>query len=176
MPPIPLPKPRYLRYALVTLTLAVTVLLGLPSLLQLFDAGAGGFGTNTLNVLALAATLFWAVLQLGFLAYRALFRRFKAYQAECLEEAGKLFENVTDDLRIPLYPAADVVQNLDISQAHTLNIFIERRKVAQFTFIVRCVRLAFCLLALFGLLHFAEHALTVAMLATPGGQLSSLPQ
>ena len=171
MPPQVLPRPRYLRYALLTLTLAVAVLLGLPYLLHLFDAGAGGFGTNTLNVLALAATLFWAVLQLGFLAYRALFRRFKAYQAECLEEAGKLFENVTDELRAPLWQPTTFAPS-----AERLSFLTERRKVAQFTFLVRCVRLGFCLVVLFGLLWLAQHALTVAMLAAPGGSLSSLPQ
>ncbi|MGI4834623.1 MAG: hypothetical protein ACRYFK_14300 [Janthinobacterium lividum] len=176
MPPVPLPKPRYLRYALLTLTLAVTVLLGLPYLLHFFDAGAGGFGTNTLNVLALAATLFWAVLQLGFLAYRALFGRFKIYLAECLEEAGKLFENVTDELRKPLFPNPATTDYASLSEAEKIAILTERRKVSQYTFTVRCVRLAFCLLVLFGLLHLAEHALTVAMLASPGGQLSSLPQ
>jgi len=171
-----MPNPRYLRYALLTLALAIVVLLGLPYLLHFFDAGAGGFTSDKLNVLALAATLFWVVLQLGFLAYRTLFRRFKGYQAECLEEAGKLFENVTDELRTPLFPAADVVQNLDISQQHTLAIFTERRKVAQFTFLVRCVRLAFCLVTLFALCWLALHTLTLATLSAPGVALSSLPQ
>jgi hypothetical protein len=171
MPPVaPLPNPHYLRYALVTLALACVVLLGLPYLLHLFDKGAGGFGTNTFNTLALGATLFWAVLQLGFLAYRALFRRFKAYQSECLEEAGKLFENVTDELREPLF--GDAIYLVPESLA----LLTERRKVAQFTFIVRCARLSFCLIVLFALFSLAQHALTVAMLATPGGQLSSLPQ
>lgn len=170
MPPVKLPAPRYVRYALLTLTLAVAVLLGLPYLLHFFDEGAGGFGTNSLNTLALAATLFWAVLQLGFLAYRALFRRFKGYQAECLEEAGKLFENVTDELREPLFGEAIYLV------PESLALFTERRKVAQFTFLVRCVRLAFCLVTLFALCWLAQHALTVAMLATPGGSLSSLPQ
>lgn len=173
MPPVtPLPNPHYLRYALVTLALAVFVLLGLPYVLHVFDAGAGGFTTDKLNTLALAATLFWAVLQLGFLAYRALFRRFKAYQSECLEESGKLFENVTDELRAPLY-AEGVTEGYNAET--NLAFFIERRKVAQFTFLVRCVRLFFCLGALFALLQLAQHALTVAMLATPGAALSSLP-
>lgn len=152
------------------------IVLGLPYLLHVFDVGAGGFGLNTLNALALAATLFWAVLQLGILAYRALFRRFKGYQAECLEEAGKLFENVTDELCTPPFAVPGVAQTLDLSQVQTLKLFTERRKVAQFTFLVRCVRSLCCLATLFALCWLAQHALTVAMLAPPGGQLSSLPQ
>ena len=171
MPPVQLPSPHYLRYALVTLALAVFVLLGLPYLLHVFDAGAGGFTTDKLNTLALAATLFWGVLQLGFLAYRALFRRFKGYQSECLEESGKLFENVTEELEKRL-------AKLDETPFNTVQHFelqVEMRKTAQFKFIVRCVRLSFCLVTLFALLQLAQHALTVAMLATPGAALSSLP-
>ena len=164
MPPQPLPPPRYLRYASLSVALAALVLFGLPYLLHLFTHAAGGFTVDQLNSFALAAALFWLVLQLAYLAYRALFRRFRAYQGECLEEQGKLFENVTSELRDPLYDGK-------VPSDARLQLFIERRKVAQFQFMVRCARLLFCFLALAYLLHLAQWAVTVGMGLRPGGLL-----
>ncbi len=165
--PSPMPRPRLLRFATLSALLAALVLLGLPYLLHaLFGDEAGGFKVDQLNSFAFAAAVFWLALQLGYLAYRALFPRFRAYQGECLEEQGKLFENITEELRTPLWA------NPVFAPSHErLNLFIERRKVAQFQFLVRCVRYLLCFLALAYLIHLAQWAVTVGLGMKPGGLL-----
>lgn len=164
----PKPAPRYLRRITLALVLGATILLALPFILHFFDEGSGGFGPDRLNVLALAALFTVAELHLGFLAYKFLFPRFKHYQQECLEGEGKMFENLTDELRKPLFEENNIYPD-------RLNQLIERRKVSQYQFTIRCVRLAFCLLVLFGLLHQVSAMLTLATLASPGVPASSLP-
>lgn len=161
--------PHYLRLMTMGLVLTAAIFLGLPSLLRLYDPTAGNFNVETLNAVALGAVLLAGVLHSGFFAYRQLFPRFYDYQRECVEENGKMFENITDDLRRPLFPAADVAESLDITQAQTLAILTERRKVAQFQFIIRCVRFLLCFLVLAYCLHLASDMVKTAMLAVPGG-------
>lgn len=168
--PKPRPKPRYVHIAVVALLAALAIMLVLPLVLHLFDAGAGGFGPDRLNVLALAALLLMAALLNGFLPYKYLFPRFKAYQQESLEGAGKLFENLTDELRAPLFQPRTCWSTEEL-----VMLCAERRKTSQFQFTVRCVRLAFCLVCLFSLVHLAKWALTTATLATPGASSLSLP-
>lgn len=154
------PKPHYLRFAGVSLTLAAFILIGLPYLLHFFDEGAGGFTVDKFNVLALGAMLVLATVHVAFFVFRQLFPRFYDYQRESLEGEGKLFENLTDELRTPLFGHSY------LAPEH-LNLLIERRKVSQFQFLIRCVRLLFCLSVLAYLLWLAQHMLTVAMLAVP---------
>ncbi|GAB3233056.1 hypothetical protein GCM10027346_20740 [Hymenobacter seoulensis] len=154
------PKPNYLRFAGCSLLLAAFILIGLPYLLHFFDEGAGGFTVDKFNTLALAALLVLAAIHIAFFVYRRLFPRFYDYLRECLEGEGKLFENLTDELRGPLY-------SIDNIYPDHLNKLIERRKVAQFQLLLRCVRLSFCLLVLGFLLWLAVHMLTVAMTVLP---------
>ncbi|MDF7810509.1 hypothetical protein [Hymenobacter sp. YC55] len=153
-------KPHYLRFAFISLVLASFILIGLPYVLHLFDAGAGGFTADQFNTLALAAMLVLAAVHVGFFVFRRLFPRFYDYLRECLEGEGKLFENLTDQLWQPLIKA-------DYLGPNRLAQLTERRKVAQFQFLIRCVRLSFCLLVLAYLLHLATHMLTVAMTVLP---------
>ncbi|GAA3954053.1 hypothetical protein [Hymenobacter algoricola] len=163
----PTPIPRYLRFVTLALTIAAIVFVALPFVIRFFDPTAGGFSLELFNVPALAALLLLATLHLGFYAYGRLFPRFKSYQQQDMEGEGSLMKNLTDELREPLYEG----DNIDPIQ---LNVYIERRKVAQFQFLIRCVRLAFCLVSLFFLLWLAQHMLTVAMLAVPGNAPASL--
>lgn len=157
--------PRYLRLITTSFLLAATVFVLLPFVLRFFDPSAGSFGIDTLNALAFGAVLLAAILHLGFLAYSKVFPRFRAYQQESLEGEGKLFENLTDELRAPLYPTGTTYAGL--SEAEKLNILIERRKVSQFQFTIRCVRLSFCLLAFYALVLLSEHVLTAALTVVP---------
>lgn len=163
-------KPRYLLLAFVAVVLATLTMLAFKDFLPHLDRSAGGFGYDRLNILALAGLLFVDVLFMGFLAYRFIFPRFRAYQGESLEAEGRLFENLTDELRAPLYDPTSLALTTD-----QVAVLTERRKVSQFQFTIRCVRLLFCLLALFALLSLAQHVLTVAMLAVPGAPPSSVP-
>ncbi|WP_375436681.1 hypothetical protein [uncultured Hymenobacter sp.] len=160
-----LSKPHYLRFAALALVLSAFIFLVLPYGLRLFDPTAGAFDAGTINALALAAVLFVAVLHLAFFAYRQLFPRFYDYQRECLEGEGKLFEKLTENLEKPLYPTGPP---MELSVSDAMLLAAERRKVAQFKFTIRCVRLFFCLLCLGFLLWLALHMLTVAMTAVPG--------
>jgi hypothetical protein len=153
-------KPHYLRFASLSLALAGLILLVLPLVLRFYDAGAGGFTVDQFNVLALGAVLLLATVHLAFFVYRRLFPRFYEYQRECLESEGKLFENLTEELRGPLYDEGTIY-------AARLAQLIERRKLAQFQFTIRCVRFLLCFSVLAYLLWLATHMLTVAMLATP---------
>ena len=162
-----LPAPRYARFAALTALLAGLVLLGLPYVLHLFTDTPGGFTVEQLNSFALGAAVFWLTLQMAFLAYRAFFKRFKNYQAECLEAEGKLFENITGPLNDELLRLRDL-SNLTLPVACYL---AENRKIATLQFIIRCVRLLFCLSALAYLLHLAQWAVTVGLGLRPGGLL-----
>lgn len=153
--------PHYLRRATAGVLLTGLIFLLLPPVLRLYDPTAAGFNVDVLNALGLAAILGTGMLHMALYAYEKFFPRFKDYQAESLEGEGKLFENLTDELRTPLY------QHDEVGVAQ-LNTFIERRKVAQFIFLIRCVRLSFCLLSLAYLLHLAERMITLAMTAVPG--------
>lgn len=157
-----MPKPHYLRFAGLSLLMAAFIMLGLPSILQVFDAGAGGFTADKLNTLALAAMLVLAAVHLAFFVFRRLFPRFYDYMRECLEGEGKLFDNLTDELREPIFHKSTFAPSHE-----RMNLLTERRKVAQFQFIIRCVRLLFCLFVLGFCAWLAVHMLTVAMTVLP---------
>lgn len=156
-----MPIPHYLRRATLGVLLTAAIFLALPPLLRLYDPTAGAFNVDVLNALGLAAILGTGVLHMALFTYEKFFPRFQAYQAESLESEGKLFENLTDELRGPLYAEENIYP-------HRLAQLIERRKVSQFQFLVRCVRLSFCLLCLAYLLHLVMQVVTVAMTAVPG--------
>jgi hypothetical protein len=155
-------QPRYLRLITFSLLLAAAVFLLLPHLLRFFDPSAGAFGIDTLNALAFGAVMLAAILHLAFLAYSKVFPRFRTYQQESLEGDGKLFENLTDSLETDLSYVVDWT-----SPHERLPVLIENRKVAQFKFIIRCVRLSFCLLAFYALVQLSEHVLTAVLTVVP---------
>ncbi|MDO7849234.1 hypothetical protein Q5H92_22915 [Hymenobacter sp. M29] len=156
-----MPIPNYLRRAASGLLMAGAIFLGLPFLIRFYDPTAGSFGADLLNALGLAALLFSGVLHMGLYAYEKFFPRFQLYQAESLEGEGKLFENLTDALVKPLFTEDNIYPN-------RLAQLTERRKVHQFIFLMRCVRLSFCLLCLGFLLSLAAFMLYLAMVAVPG--------
>jgi len=154
--------PRYLRLITFSLLLAAAVFVLLPHVLRFFDPSAGAFGIDTLNALAFGAVMLAAILHLAFLAYSKVFPRFRTYQQESLEGEGKLFENLTDSLETDLSYVTDW-----LSPHERLPLLIENRKVAQFKFIIRCVRLSFCLLAFYALVQLSEHVLTAVLTVVP---------
>ena len=154
--------PRYLRLITFSLLLAAAVFVLLPHVLRFFDPSAGAFGIDTLNALAFGAVMLAAILHLAFLAYSKVFPRFRTYQQESLEGEGKLFENLTDSLETDLGYVTDW-----LSPHERLPLLIENRKVAQFKFIIRCVRLSFCLLAFYALVQLSEHVLTSVLTVVP---------
>ena len=155
-----MPIPHYLRRASVGLFFAGLIFVVLPPVLRILDPTAGSFGIELLNALGLAAMLFSAVLHMALFAYEKFLAPFYTYQAESLDGQGKLFENLTDELRVPLY-TEDNIYPARLAQ------LVERRKTNQFIFLVRCVRLSFCLLSLAFLLHLAMQVISVAMTAVP---------
>jgi hypothetical protein len=156
-----MPIPNYLRRASVGILITGVIFLLMPPALRLVDPSAAGFNVDVLNALGLAAILATGGLHMALFAYEKFLPRFQAYQAESLEGEGKLFENITDELRKPLYEEENIYPN-------RLAQLIERRKVNQFTFTVRCVRLSFCLLSLGYLLHLVVQMISLAMTAVPG--------
>ena len=159
--------PHYLRRATAGLLLTGSVFLLLPPLLRLYDPSAGAFGVELLNALGVAAMLFSVVLHLALFAYEKFLPRFQAYQAESLEGEGKLFENLTDKLESELY-FIDGKEPLALAATEWLSLQTERRKTAQFKFLIRCVRLSFCLLSLAYLLYLVERMVSLALTAVPG--------
>lgn len=155
--------PHYLRRASVGLLLTGLVFLFLPPLLRLLDPQAGSFGVEILNALGVAALLFSGLLHGGLFTYEKFLPRFQAYQAESLEGEGKLFENLTDSLERNLI----ILKTLTPPESR-LAVLVENRKTAQFKFIIRCVRLSFCLLSLAYILHLIAQMVSLAMTAVPG--------
>jgi hypothetical protein len=158
-----MPIPNYIRRATVAIVVTGLIFLLMPPALRLIDPTASGFNVEVLNALGLAAILGTGVLHMALYAYEKFLPAFQKYQAESLEGEGKLFENLTDDLETSLNRLADCPL---ASQEH-VQVQIERRKTAQFKFIIRCVRLSFCLLSLAYLLHLALQLVTVALTAVP---------
>ena len=148
-----MPIPHYLRRATAGLFVTGAIFVGLPPVLRIIDPAAGSFGIELLNALGLAAMLFGAVLHLALVAY----------QAESLDGEGKLFENVTAPLEAALEEHRARTYDPDI----LLRLQVESRQTAQFKFLVRCVRLSFCLLSLAYLLHLALQVVTVALTVVP---------
>lgn len=158
-----MPIPNYIRRATVALLITAIIFLGLPPLLRLYDPTAGSFNVELLNALGLAAIFFSGTLHMGLYAYEKFLPAFHNYQGESLEGNGKLFENLTDTLELSL----EECRNSALEYQDTMAIQIESRKTAQFKFIIRCVRLSFCLLSLAYLLHLAMFMVTLAMTAVP---------
>ena len=159
-PPTTTPTPpRYLRLATLALLFTSVVFVLLPYGLRLFDPSAGSFGIDTFNALAFGAALLAAIVHLGIWAYERIFPRFKLYQADSLEEEARLFENLTGDLETGL---AAITQ-----RPEQLPLQIEARHIAQFKFLIRCVRLLFCLSALYCLVTLSEHVLLAALTVVP---------
>jgi hypothetical protein len=159
---MPITYPRYLRLATIGLLATAVVFVLLPYVLRFFDPSAGSFGIDTLNALAFGAVLLAAILNLAFIAYERVFPRFKTYQQESLEGDGKLFENLTDELESGLVYLRNWVHEAD-----QLPVRVEARKIAQFKFLIRCVRLSFCLSALYYLVQLSEHVLIAALTVVP---------
>lgn len=158
-----MPIPNYLRQATKGLFITGVIFVALPPVLRVLDPSAGSFGIEILNALGLAAMLFGAVLHLALFAYEKFLPQFHSYQAESLEGDGKLFENITT----PLEERFGKFTNRELGFKEHLNVQVEYRKTAQFKFIIRCVRLSFCLLSLAYLLHLAMQVVTVAMTVVP---------
>ena len=155
-----MPIPHYLRRATAGILITGIIFLVMPPVLRLIDPTAAGFNVDVLNALGLAAILGTGVLHMALYAYKKFLPRFQEYQAESLEGEAKLFENLTDELRQPLIEEANMYPN-------RLAQRMELRKVNQFIFLIRCVRISFCLLSLAYLLHLAMQLVTVAMTAVP---------
>lgn len=160
-----MPIPHYLRRASAGLLLTGVIFVALPPLLRILDPAAGSFGIEILNALGLAAMLFGAVLHLALFAYEKFLGPLYRYQAESLDGEGKLFENLTDKLESELYFINGVEPTM--TPGDRIIMLTERRKTAQFKFLIRCVRLSFCLLSLAYLLHLAMQVVTVAMTVVP---------
>jgi hypothetical protein len=157
-----MPIPNYIRQATKGLFLTGLIFVGLPPVIRFFDPAAGSFGFELLNALGVAAMLFSTVLHLALYAYEKFLPAFHEYQGESLEGEKKLFENLTGPLETSL---AEVAATPSVMK---LEVQVETRKTAQFKFLIRCVRISFCLLSLGYLLHLAMQALTLAMTAVPG--------
>ena len=158
-----MPIPRYLRRATAGLVVTGAIFIGLPPILRILDPSAGSFGIELLNALGLAAMLFGAVLHLALTAYEKFLAPLYKYQAESLDGDGKLFENVT----APLEASLEECRSRAYDHDTLLRLQVESRQTAQFKFLVRCVRLSFCLLSLAYLLHLALQVVTVAMTVVP---------
>jgi hypothetical protein len=163
-----MPIPHYLRRASAGLALTGLIFLVLPPILRVLDPSAGSFGIEILNALGLAAMLFGAVVHLALFAYEKFLGPFYRYQAESLDGEGKLFENLTDALEQGLVKLAATALPM-----HSVEIQIETRKTAQLKFLIRCVRLSFCLLSLAYLLHLAMQVVTVSMTVMPSSAPAS---
>ena len=162
-----MPIPHYLRRATAGLFVTGAIFVGLPPVLRVIDPAAGSFGIELLNALGLAAMLFGAVLHLALIAYEKFLAPLYRYQAESLDGEGKLFENVTAPLEASLEACRARVHDRAYDPDTLLRLQVESRQTAQFKFLVRCVRLSFCLLSLAYLLHLALQVVTVAMTVVP---------
>ena len=155
-----MPIPKYLRRAATGLFATGFIFVVLPPLLRILDPAAGSFGIEILNALGLAALLFSGVLHGGLFVYEKFLPRFHEYQGESLEQNGKLYENLTDELRAPLYAEERIY-------ADRLAVLAERRKVNEFTFKLRCTRLNYSLFSLAFLLCLGAFMVNLAMTAVP---------
>ncbi|TPG71983.1 hypothetical protein EAH73_01695 [Hymenobacter nivis] len=137
--------------------LALGVFFLLPFALRLIDPTAGGFAPDTINAAALGAFQFFAALSMAYASWRWLFPDLYRYAMDCME--GKLLENLTDDLKALLGPTRSV----------SLLEATEYRHIAQFQFLIRCTRFVLSLSPFLLFLLLANHALTAALTAVPGG-------
>lgn len=134
--------------------LAAAVFLLAPPLLRWLNPSAGAFDVGTLNAPVLAALQFFAAVSMAFVPWRFLFPGLYGYVRDGMEE--KLLANITGQLS----------QALDADFTN-IPAAAERRHIAQFQFLIRCVRLLFCLLPFLLFLLLAEHFLNVALTVVP---------
>ncbi|WP_460503960.1 hypothetical protein, partial [Hymenobacter agri] len=161
--------PHYLRRAAAGLLATGVIFVVLPPILRVLDPTAGSFGIEILNALGLAALLFSGVLHGGLFVYEKFLGRFHKYQGESLEGEGKLYENLSDELRKPLYQDERIY-------ADRLAVYAERRKVNQFIFHMRCTRLNYSLFSLAFLLCLGAFMVNLAMTAVPASAPALLPK
>lgn len=152
--------PHYLRRAATGLFATGFIFVMLPIVLRILDPTAGSFGIEILNALGLAALLFSGVLHGGLFVYEKFLPQFHKYQGESLEQDAKLYENLSDKLLAPLYGE-------DRIYADRLAVYVERRKVNQFIFNMRCKRLNYSLFSLAFLLCLGAFMVNLAMTAVP---------
>ncbi|MVN77744.1 hypothetical protein GO988_15530 [Hymenobacter sp. HMF4947] len=133
---------------------ALLIFFGLPHVLRWFDPTAGGFAPDTVNAAALGAFHYFAALSMAYASWRWLFPDLHAYAVETME--GKLLKNLTDDL-----------EKLFYDRSCKLRAVTEKRHIAQFQFLIRCVRFVLALSPFLFFLLLANHALTAALTAVP---------
>jgi hypothetical protein len=160
------PKPQKGLRIIAMVALAAFVFFAAPPALRWYAqyAGlpmAGSFDLGTLNVPVLAALQFFAAVSLAYVPWRFLFPGLYAYVRDCME--GKLMENLTKTLTdaLPTYETASLTDGTAIQLA------AERRRISQFQFAIRCVRLIFCLLPFFAFLALAQAFLNSALTVVP---------
>ena len=144
---------------LLMVAAAVAVFFLAPPLLRAYSEAAGlpragSFDLGFLNVPVLAALQFFAAVSFAFLPWRVLFPGLYGYVRDCMEE--KLLANITDKL----------TANFEANEYNIL-VAAERRRIAQFQFLIRCVRLLFCLLPFFAFLLLAQQFLSNALTVVP---------
>jgi hypothetical protein len=164
MSPIPPPQ-KGLRIVLMV-ALAAAVFFAAPPLIRWYasQAGlpmAGSFDLGTLNVPVLAALQFFAAVSLAFVPWRFLFPGLYRYVRDCMED--KLLENLTKVLTDALPNPANEYE----LTAESIQLAAERRRISQFQFAIRCVRLIFCLLPFFAFLALAQAFLNSALTVVP---------
>ena len=161
--------PHYLRRATAGLFITGLIFALLPPVLRVLDPTAGSFGIEILNALGLAAMLFSGVLHGGLFVYEKFLPGFYKYQGESLEKDAKLYENLSQELKEPLYQDERIY-------ADRLAVYRERRKVNQFIFQMRCTRLNYSLFSIAFLLCLGAFMVNLAMTAVPASAPASLPK
>ncbi|WP_375419230.1 hypothetical protein [uncultured Hymenobacter sp.] len=143
---------------LLMVLLAIGAFFAMPPLVRWWNPAAGAFDVGTLNAPVLAALQFFAAVSMAFVAWRFLFPVLYAYVRESMEE--KLFEKLTADL-ISQLPSAE------LANANSIFHAAERRRIAQFQFLIRCVRFLFSLLPFFVFLVLATRMVNSALTIVP---------
>ncbi|MDJ0367286.1 hypothetical protein QMK33_19230 [Hymenobacter sp. H14-R3] len=133
---------------------ASSIFFVLPHVLRWFDPTAGGFAPDTVNAAALGAFHYFAALSMAYVSWRWIFPDLYAYAIDCMSD--KLLANLTDELK-----------NLFNDRSCDLRAVAEKRHIAQFQFLIRCVRFVFALSPFLFFLLLANHALTAALTAVP---------
>lgn len=144
---------------LLMVAMAALAFFAVPPLLRWWNPAAGAFDVGTLNAPVLAALQFFAAVSMAYVPWRFLFPGLYGYVRDCME--GKLFENLTDELLSQL-PAPNSLSTLSQLQAAA-----ERRHINQFKFLIRCVRVIFCLLPFFIFLLLATHMVNNSLTVVP---------
>lgn len=165
MPPPTSLLPKGLRILLMV-ALAGLVFFAAPPALRWYTQyaqlpAAGSFDMGTLNAPVLAALQFFAAVSMAFVPWRFLFPGLYGYVRDCMEE--KLLANITDKLNADL----PTQQTDGWTDGAAIRLAAERRHIAQFQFLIRCVRLIFSLLPFFVFLLLAQQFLNTALTVIP---------